>query len=92
MSLKFGSQPDPDWGYHGGNKATPFDGADEVGWWDGDDLATWPQKEDYVRDIVGLFRNDERVIMWDIWNEPGNNNRETRSLVLMEKVFEWFVV
>jgi hypothetical protein len=56
---------------------------------DGDDPATWPEKEAFVRDLVGLLGQDERVILWDIWNEPGNNNRETRSLPLMEKVFEW---
>ena len=86
---KFGPQPDPDWGYHGGTKVTPFDGSREVGWWDGDDPAIWPEKEAYVRDLVGLFGRDERILMWDIWNEPGNNNRETRSLPLMEKVFGW---
>lgn len=28
--------------------------------------------ERYVRDVVGRFRNDERVLFWDIYNEIGN--------------------
>ncbi|GIR82757.1 MAG: hypothetical protein CM15mP84_05050 [Cellvibrionales bacterium] len=26
----------------------------------------------YVEDIVGSFREDERIGMWDLYNEPGN--------------------
>lgn len=26
----------------------------------------------YVRDIVGHFRGDSRILAWDIWNEPDN--------------------
>lgn len=26
----------------------------------------------YVKDIVGAFADDDRVIVWDIWNEPNN--------------------
>lgn len=28
--------------------------------------------EDYVRGVVARFASDERVIAWDIWNEPDN--------------------
>lgn len=86
---KLGPQEDPPLGCHGGTNLSPFDGNTEVGWIDGDDPATWPQKERYVKDLVSLFRDDERVFLWDVWNEPGNNNRETRSLALMEKAFGW---
>ena len=30
----------------------------------------WPQLESYVRDIVGKHRDDPRIIMWDVMNEP----------------------
>jgi hypothetical protein len=28
----------------------------------------------YVRDIVGHFRDDDRIHCWDLWNEPTNTN------------------
>lgn len=27
----------------------------------------------FVRGVVGAFAKDDRVLMWDIWNEPDNN-------------------
>ncbi len=30
--------------------------------------------QDYVEGVVGAFANDERVIVWDVWNEPSNTN------------------
>lgn len=35
--------------------------------------AQWDRLEGYVRDIVGTFGSDDRVLVWDIYNEPGNN-------------------
>jgi hypothetical protein len=37
------------------------------------DPAQWRRLEDYVCDIVATFGSDERVILWDMYNEPGNN-------------------
>jgi hypothetical protein len=33
----------------------------------------WGRLDDYVKDIVGMYANDDRVVIWDIYNEPGNN-------------------
>src|SRR5690606_10035102 len=41
----------------------------------------------YVRDIVTEFKDDERIIAWDILNEPGNSNRGYKSLEKMEQIF-----
>jgi hypothetical protein len=30
--------------------------------------------EEYVRGVVGRFKDDPRVQVWDIWNEPDNTN------------------
>lgn len=30
----------------------------------------WPQLEQYVRDVVGGHRDDRRIVMWDVMNEP----------------------
>ena len=30
----------------------------------------WPKLEEYVRDIVGTHKDDQRIVMWDVMNEP----------------------
>ncbi len=30
--------------------------------------------EEYVKGVVGRFKNDRRVHVWDVWNEPDNTN------------------
>lgn len=30
----------------------------------------WPKLERYVRDVVGGHRDDRRIVMWDVMNEP----------------------
>ncbi len=45
--------------------------------------------EAYVKDLLGTFKNDQRILMWDLYNEPGNNSQFEKSLPLLEKVFAW---
>lgn len=33
-----------------------------------------PRLEEYVKGIVGHFAKDQRILAWDLWNEPDNNN------------------
>ncbi len=40
--------------------------------------------ESYVKDVLTTFKDDKRIAIWDLYNEPGN-----RSLPLLKKVFEW---
>lgn len=47
------------------------------------DPSTWGGLEKYVRDMVGTFGQDERIVCWDLYNEP------TRSLALVEATFRW---
>jgi len=35
--------------------------------------AGWAALERYVGDLVGHFRDDARIVVWDLYNEPGNN-------------------
>ncbi|MCE9590651.1 MAG: 1,4-beta-xylanase [Planctomycetes bacterium] len=49
----------------------------------------WARLERYVKDIVDSFGHDARVLMWDLYNEPGNRKLEERSLPLLCKAFEW---
>ncbi|WEK37443.1 MAG: galactose-1-epimerase [Candidatus Pseudobacter hemicellulosilyticus] len=45
--------------------------------------------EAYVKDVLTTFKNDQRILMWDLYNEPGNNRQEIKSLPLLKKVFQW---
>jgi hypothetical protein len=38
------------------------------------DPAEQPRLEAYVKGVVGAFANDDRILAWDIWNEPDNTN------------------
>jgi len=38
------------------------------------DAGQYPRLEAYVKGVVGAFAKDERVLGWDIWNEPDNGN------------------
>lgn len=53
------------------------------------DRKAWPDLEKYVKDIVGRFGKDRRVLIWDLYNEPGNSGMGTRSLPLAEAAFGW---
>ncbi len=56
--------------------------------------------ENYVRGVFKRYERDQRVAVWDIYNEPGNLNENTygtretgdkefHSLQLLKKVFNW---
>ncbi len=47
------------------------------------DRAAWPKLEQYVKDVVGTFASDKRVLAWELYNEP------TASQPLMEAAFRW---
>jgi hypothetical protein len=45
--------------------------------------------ENYVKDVMGTFKNDSRILAWDLYNEPGNNKNFGKSLPLLKAVFAW---
>uniref|UniRef100_A0A914CR34 Glycoside hydrolase family 5 domain-containing protein n=1 Tax=Acrobeloides nanus TaxID=290746 RepID=A0A914CR34_9BILA len=47
----------------------------------------WPTLETYIKDVVGTFANDTRVLAWDMWNEP--NNEPSATNILLPMVFDW---
>ncbi len=49
----------------------------------------WLRLEDYVRAVVGRFADDPRVLLWDLYNEPGNSGMGLRSLPLLRAAFAW---
>ncbi|GAB2775694.1 cellulase family glycosylhydrolase [Rhabdobacter roseus] len=38
------------------------------------DVSQYPRLEAYVKGVVGAFKNDPRILLWDVWNEPDNTN------------------
>jgi hypothetical protein len=54
---------------------------------------------DYVTGVLTQFRNDDRVLAWDLWNEPGNparayskverKDKQERVAELLPQVFLW---
>ncbi len=38
------------------------------------DPAYQPKLEAYVKGVVGAFASDDRILAWDVWNEPDNGN------------------
>jgi hypothetical protein len=38
------------------------------------DPSHYPRLEKYVKELVGAFKNDKRILAWDVWNEPDNTN------------------
>jgi len=45
--------------------------------------------EVYVKDILNTFKDDQRIVLWDLYNEPGNSGYGNKSMPLLKKVFEW---
>lgn len=45
--------------------------------------------ERYVKDVLTTFGKDERILMWDLYNEPGNSGQLNKSLPLLKAVFSW---
>lgn len=64
------------------------------------DSSQYPRLERYVKGVIKRFANDDRILGWDIWNEPDNmtgpsyekiENPDKVDLVLplLEKSFVW---
>jgi hypothetical protein len=45
--------------------------------------------KNYVTDVMIRFKNDQRIMIWDLYNEPGNSNNMNKSLPLLKAVFSW---
>jgi hypothetical protein len=53
------------------------------------DARTWATLEDYTKTVVGRFANDNRVLVWDLFNEPSNSGYMDSVMSLLIKTFEW---
>jgi hypothetical protein len=88
-----------------GMQHPPIPGVHNSGWVQGPgaqalgDSSQYPRLQSYVKDIVGRFAKDDRILGWDLWNEPDNNNgssypdnsqaRFDQVAALLPRVFDW---
>ena len=89
-----------------GKQADPKPYVHNPGWVQspGHEVLIDPEKcdelEGYIKGIISHFSKDKRVVIWDLYNEPGNTNGSSYgkmepenkgkySLGLMKKVFKW---
>ena len=78
MFVLFDSVWDPDAKL--GKQHAPKPGVHNSGWVQSPNRATltnpaeYPHLEAYVKGVVGAFARDQRILAWDIWNEPDNEN------------------
>ncbi len=81
--------------YHAGKQPVPKQGIHNSGWVQdpGELYRAEPLLGDtlqqYVKDILSTFKHDKRIILWDLYNEPGNSNYGNRSMDLLKEVFTW---
>ncbi len=78
-----GKQPDPKPGIH--NSGWVRDPGDLLF----KDSTLMPVLETYVKDVLLTFKDDKRIVIWDLYNEPGNSGYGNKSMPLLKKVFEW---
>ncbi len=77
-----------DWGYHGGRKHSQHGvhtGAAPHFYLD--DPQTAENYYKMVEELVTLYRDDERICVWDVYNEPGNSGRGSISLPMIKRLF-----
>ncbi len=91
-----------------GPQHAPVPGVHNSGWVQSpgakalDDPTQYPRLKEYVQGVVGAFAKDDRILGWDIWNEPGSDNtgnypktelksevKIARVAVLLPQAFEW---
>ncbi len=81
--------------YHAGKQPAPKTGIHNSGWLrdPGSLYHTEPLLGDtlsqYVKDVLTTFKHDKRILLWDLYNEPGNSGYQNKSLPLLKKAFLW---
>ena len=86
-----------------GPQHPPIPGVHNSGWVQGPGMAglrdkrRYPAYKAYVQGVIGAFAQDERVLGWDLWNEPdngadqykGQEGKEPLVRALLAQVFQW---
>ncbi len=50
------------------------------------DTTTYPKLEAYVKAVIMRFKDDKRILLWDLYNEPTNGGLGSTTLPLLKKV------
>jgi hypothetical protein len=103
LFVLFDSCWDPN--YKLGPQHPPIPGVHNSGWVQSPgakalaDPAQYARLEAFVKGVVGSFAKDDRILGWDLWNEPDNTNgssyldashaRYDQVAFMLPKVFEW---
>src|SRR5215472_796565 len=93
---------------HLGPQHPPIPGIHNSGWVQSpgatalSDPSEYPRLKTYVQGVVGAFAKDDRILAWDVWNEPGADNQSSypkqelkekdktaKVAALLPQVFEW---
>jgi hypothetical protein len=93
---------------HLGPQHPPTPGVHNSGWVQSPGAAAladpnqYPRLKAYVLGVVGAFAKDDRILAWDLWNEPGamsdgtypnqelkEKDKIARVRALLPQVFEW---
>ena len=66
------------------------------------DPSQYPRLKEYVLGVVGAFAKDDRILGWDVWNEPGSfgggdyaktelkhADKTARVMTLLPQAFAW---
>ncbi|MEE2786818.1 MAG: 1,4-beta-xylanase [Myxococcota bacterium] len=93
---KVGPQPEPTPGVHN-SQWLQSPGAAIL-----DDPDRYAELEPYIKGVISAYRTDERVVVWDLFNEPNNPNelsyaetdlsaeiKASRALALLKKARTW---
>lgn len=91
---------------HLGPQHPPIPGVHNSGWVQSpgaaalSDSKQYPRLQAYVVGVVGAFAKDDRVLAWDVWNEPGADNagsypkqelkdKAAKVAALLPQAFAW---
>jgi hypothetical protein len=91
-----------------GTQHAPVPGVHNSGWVQSPgakglaDATQVPRLKAYVRGVVGAFAKDDRILGWDVWNEPGSygggdysktelkeSEKRARVIALLPQAFAW---
>lgn len=78
-----------DWGYHGGRKNSQHSSLNtEPGYSLLDEKEEAENIYRWVGEIMQAYREDVRIVVWDLYNEPGNARRDQLTIPHLRKFYE----
>ncbi|MGZ3766597.1 MAG: glycoside hydrolase family 2 TIM barrel-domain containing protein [Mucilaginibacter sp.] len=81
-TAKTGKQPEPKTGIH--NSGWLQDPGNRI-----KDQGETMLLQKYVTDMLTTFKHDKRILLWDLFNEPGNSAKNNGSAGLLANIFSW---